>query len=153
MIDRQVIITPLKIIKAGQVKHFQIKLPQTAKKIVGVELGGHFISELITTPTASEFTRFKANTLIGDLKLQSCERANIFYAGQLQVDNNLDFADFTKSAFIKIKPFTHQSKQFEDTISVDANSTIIQGIYKDAIGKQTGTDLSYLLKIYLWYKQ
>lgn len=39
----QVIITQLRITKAGQVKHFQVKLPKNAKRIIGIEVGGRLI--------------------------------------------------------------------------------------------------------------
>jgi len=44
MMKEQVCVTPVIITKAGQVKHFQIKLPKTAKKVIGVEIGGRFLN-------------------------------------------------------------------------------------------------------------
>jgi len=39
----QVLITQIRITKAGQVKHFQIRLPKNAKRIIGIEIGGRLI--------------------------------------------------------------------------------------------------------------
>lgn len=39
----QVLITQLCITKAGQVKHFQVKLSKNAKRIIGIEVGGRLI--------------------------------------------------------------------------------------------------------------
>ena len=182
MMQEQVVITPITITKAGQIKHFQIKLPKTAKRIIGVELGGRLLTntkeqviaqiaiaevavqntevmaeaipvmaELI--PVVERPTAFKRNTFIGELKLQSCEEANIFYAGHLQTDNNLGYGDFSQNRFWKINPFTHQAMAFEETIIVDADSTIIQGVYKDHIGKQRKQDINYLVNVYVWYQR
>lgn len=43
MIREQVIVTQVKITKAAQVKHFQIRLPKNAKRIIGIEIGGRLI--------------------------------------------------------------------------------------------------------------
>ncbi len=198
MMQEQVIITPVKISKAGQVKHFQIKLPSNAKHIIGIELGGKFLSQskvniapaemtasvpkeiIVPVPTAEQIavsipkeiltvkvpiveqigipqeTRggaFKRNTLIGELKLQSCEEANIFYAGQLQLDNNIGYGDFSQTRFWRVTPFTHQTQQFEDIVTVDADSTIIQGYYKDYLGAQSKLDVNYQVSVYVWYRK
>lgn len=172
MMQEQVVIIPITISKAGQIKHFQIKLPKTAKRIIGVELGGRLLTETkvkeVTLHSNNEIsvkgiemigsaiierpTAFKRNTFIGELKLQSCEEANIFYAGHLQTDNNLGYGDFSQNRFWKINPFTHQAMAFEETVIVDAESTIIQGVYKDRIGEQHETDVNYLVNVYLWYQ-
>ena len=178
MIREQVVITPVTITKAGQIKHFQIKLPKTAKRIIGVEIGGRLlvdskervylsavaISPEITAeamPVMAELmaasverpTAFKRNTLIGELKLQSCEEANIFYAGHWQTDNNLGYGDFSQNRFWQPAPFTHQAMAFEETVIVDADSTIIQGVYKDHVGKQRKQDINYLVNVYVWYQR
>ena len=177
MMQEQVVITPITITKAGQIKHFQIKLPKTAKRIIGVEIGGRLLTnskekialsvvevspEMMVevmpimaelAPAVERPTAFKRNTFIGELKLQSCEEANIFYAGHLQTDNNLGYGDFSQNRFWKINPFTHQAMAFEETVIVDADSTIIQGVYKDYIGKQRKQDVNYLVNVYVWYQR
>lgn len=173
MIQEQVIITPIIIAKAGQVKHFQIKLPKTSKRIIGVELGGRLLTqtkenvlvpqamlevvakenELSAVAASERDTGFKRNTVIGELKLQSCEEANIFYAGHLQSDNNMGYGDFSQNRFWRVNPFTHQAMAFEEVVIVDAESTIIQGVYKDRLGEQQETNVNYLVNVYLWYQR
>ena len=174
MIQEQVIITPIIITKAGQVKPFQIKLPKTAKRIIGVELGGRLLvtakeKEVIQKAAAtSEFqteihavsaveqnreSYFKRSTVIGELKLQSCEEANIFYSGYLQSDNNMGYGDFSQNRFWKVNLFTHQAMAFEEVVMVDAESTIVQGVYKDRLGEQQEANVNYLLNVYLWYQR
>ncbi len=189
MMQEQVIVTPIKITKAGQAKHFQIKLPSNAKHIIGIEIGGKFLADTkvkatieLATPAnqvievailqnvkengvtqtpvrdvivGNENSRglFKRNTLVGELKLQSCEEANIFYAGYLQVDNNMAYGDFTQNRFWKANNFTHQQQCFEDTVIVDADSTMIQGFYKDSLGAQSKKDIRYQVNVYVWYRK
>jgi hypothetical protein len=189
MMQEQVIVTPIKITKAGQVKHFQIKLPSNAKHIIGIEIGGKFlantkvkgangaahienpitewanlqlIKENFVTQTpvrdlvvGTEKGRglFKRNTLVGELKLQSCEEANVFYAGYLQLDNNIGYGDFSQNPFWQANSFTHQQQWFEDSVTVDADSTIIQGFYKDSLGAQSKKDISYQVNVYVWCKK
>lgn len=189
MMQEQVIVTPLKITKAGQAKHFQIKLPSNTKHIIGIEIGGKFLADTkvkavlepanVASPSTSaellqsikengvtqnpirdvivgnENSRglFKRNTLVGELKLQSCEEANIFYAGYLQVDNNMAYGDFTQNRFWRANNFTHQQQCFEDTVIVDADSTMIQGFYKDSLGEQRKQNVSYQVNVYVWYRK
>ena len=39
MMQQKVIVTQVRITKLGQVKHFQIKIPKGAKRIIGIETG------------------------------------------------------------------------------------------------------------------
>ncbi|MBA2611314.1 MAG: hypothetical protein H0U95_05030 [Bacteroidetes bacterium] len=180
MMREQVSITPVLITKAGQVKYFQIKLPKTAKSIIGIELGGKFLKDSkvrgTVTPVALaepavpikdvvkeqgnpsavitgevKATPFKRNTLVGDLKLQSCEEANIFYAGELRLDNSIGYGDFSKTNTWQPQTFTHQSLSLEDEVNVDADSTIILGMYKDNIGLENQLDMNYQVNVYVWY--
>lgn len=179
MMREQVIITPIVITKAGQIKHFQVKLPNNAKQIIGIEIGGRWLTRtkadivealpaaeapmLEITTVLSEAIRFeseirigtffKRNTLVGELKLQSCEEANIFYAGQLQIDNNMSLGDFSMNRFWRAKPFTHQAQAIEDVVNVDSKTTIIQGVYKDHLGLEAEKYVNYLVNVYVWYNK
>jgi len=93
---------------------------------------------------------FKRNTLVGELKLQSCEEANIFYATHLQTDENLGAGDYSQLGQWNAKPFTHQNKTEEDVVVVDGDSTIISGIYKDRIGEMNKVDFEYVVNVYVW---
>ena len=161
----QVIITSLLISKAGQTKHFQIRLPKNASQVIGIELGGRFLdsnktilSWLGKSDTAMAGTAnpnpslFKPNPLIGEVKLQSCERANVCYAGEWRLDNSMRHGDYSKNAYWSAKPYSHQANAFEEPIFIKGESTILQGIYKDNIGKQIGQDARYVANVYVWYQ-
>lgn len=153
MMQEQVNITPIEITKAGQIKHFQIRLPKTAKKVIGVEIGGRFLQGSKPLPNINSDTPFKRNQLVGELKLQSCEEANVFYAGELRLDSNIAYGDYTKSTQWIPEVFTHQMQSFEDVVITNADSTVINGMYKDNIGLQNQQSVSYLLNVYLWYSK
>lgn len=45
MMKEEVIVTKLTINKAGQIKHFQVKLPKNAKRIIGIEVSHRIIKK------------------------------------------------------------------------------------------------------------
>lgn len=176
--SEKVIINRIKIKRQGERKHFQIKLPNDTTFIIGIEYGGRFMNEfrnlnflaktqeetkvqLPPTDTNNEVTNtetikertemlFKCNVLIGELKLQSSEVSNWFYATDLYwSDVNLKYRDFSNAGF-NVNDFTHGSKKTEDVVEVDAESTFIQGWYLDAIGKSQKLDIDYEVIVYVW---
>lgn len=179
MMKEGVIITKISIKRQGERKHFQIKLPKDTKFIIGVEYGGRLITksdvivdvpapkaEIKIEPVILEATHsaadsgaagdgrskalFKRNQLIGELKLQSCEEANWFYATDVFVaDANLNWGDFSQAGF-PVNDFTHGNKRTEEIVKIDAESTIIQGWYLDAIGKSLKVDIDYEITVYVW---
>ena len=96
------------------------------------------------------FPAFKRNSLFGELKLQSCEEANIFYALHVQTDENLGQGDFSQFAAWQEKIFTHQNKQEEDVVIVDGDTTILDGIFTDRIGDMNQADYEYVVSVYVW---
>jgi hypothetical protein len=172
-----VIIKAISIKRQGERKHFQIRLPKDTKFIIGVEYGGRLISRTertveVPAPKAKTDARlieatystvesgavrddkpkaiFKRNQLIGELKLQSCEEANWFYAADVfGNDANLNWGDFSQAGF-PVNDFTHGNKRTEEIVKVDAESTIINGWYLDALGKSQKLDINYEIKVYVW---
>ncbi len=177
MMKEGVIIKTISIKRQGERKHFQIRLPKDTKFIIGVEYGGRLISRTegsveVPAPKAKTDARlieatystvesgavrddkpkaiFKRNQLIGELKLQSCEEANWFYAADVfGNDANLNLGDFSQAGF-PVNDFTHGNKRTEEIVKVDAESTIINGWYLDALGKSQKLDINYEIKVYVW---
>lgn len=166
----QVIVTPVIISKAGQINYFQIRLPQNTKHIIGVEVGGRKLSRekkrteevmwqvesvkrekhfLEMSKTASNLG-FSRNKLIGELKLQSCEESNIFYAREIKSDENMGFGDYSETLGWKAKAFTHQIQAEEEKVIVHGKSTILKGQYKDMVGLENKIDYHYLVNVYVW---
>ena len=178
MMKEGVIITKISIKRQGERKHFQIKLPKDTKFIIGIEYGGRLISksdaikfaaapkatpteelpktEVIESVTGAgtieerSKTFFKRNQLIGELKLQSSEESNWFYSTDVfGADANLKYGDFSNAGF-NVNDYTHGNKRTEEIVKVDAESTIIQGWYLDALGKLQKVDINYEVTIYVW---
>jgi len=177
MMKEGVIITKISIKRQGERKHFQIKLPSDTKFIIGIEYGGRLISRSETinfaaapkavptvevpptgtgngaanTGTVDERSKtfFKRNQLIGELKLQSSEESNWFYSTDVfGADANLQYADFSNTGF-NVNDYTHGNKRTEEIVKVDAESTIIQGWYLDALGITLKVDINYEVTIYM----
>lgn len=176
MMKEQVIITKVNIRLQGERKHFQIKLPNNTKYIIGVEYGGRLLSKSeagvvevapMDTPKAEPAyeglvklesvgkesktrTLFRRNQLIGELKLQSCEEANWFYSTDVYAnDTNLSYGDFSSVGFLA-NDFTHGNKRTEEIVKIDVESTVVQGWYLDAFGKSQKTDIRYEVTVYVW---
>ena|SRR6218665_399215 len=146
------IITTLLIDKPGQTKLFQVKIPRETKNIIGVELGFIWLGGANhAIPGHSEWTPFvkDRNTLIGDIKLQSYEKANIFYAGELMLNRNIDFSDFT-GRFFNPELYTHQSYAHEEEVKVSGETTLIQGAYRDKLNDTLSVPYSYKVNLCLW---
>lgn len=92
----------------------------------------------------------KRSILYGELKLQSCEEANIFYAGEIRNDENLDRGDFSANAFWIPKEYSHQSRSLEEEISVKGDTTIVQGVFVDKVSEAFDVDGDYVVKVYVW---
>jgi hypothetical protein len=151
MRKEKVILSSVTIASQGQIKFFQIKLPKTALRIIGIELGMR-AGKVPASPPLRSVTPLKRSRTICELKLQSCEGANVFFSTYLQNDPNLGFFDFTKAAW-PVKPYSHQTQLLEDPVTVDADTTIIQGMLRDRLEidlEQIDIEVNYTLNIYVW---
>ena len=92
----------------------------------------------------------KRNEFIGELKLQSCEEANIFYSEHVQNDARIGEGDYSEKGLWKPAVFSHQTKSEEDIVVVDGNSTILQGHFKDKIGELNQQNWEYVISVYVW---
>lgn len=157
----QVIITPIKVRQAGQIVYFQIKLPTNARRIIGIELTERIINYPEPTQAGSGKGKgddegltkgFKRSSVLGEVRLQSCEEANLFYSSYVMVERNLAYGDFSSLHF-KPKAFSHQTQALEEPIIVDADSTIIQGMYKDLTANDSDNDPVYIVNVYVWIEK
>jgi len=96
------------------------------------------------------FFPVKRNEFVGELKLQSCEEANIFYSEHIQNDARIGEGDYSEKALWKPAAFSHQRKVEEDIVVVDGETTIIQGHFKDRIGEANQGNWEYTITVYVW---
>jgi hypothetical protein len=181
----QALVTHLNITKAGQVRNFQVRLPKNTIQIIGIETSIRLLTGSrdgvpvpLPQPTPAPVPKqavaqaakvivpietvglmtFRRDTFFGDLRLQSCEQANIFYAKHVQTDENIGMGDYSQSGRWRVLPYTHEGKAEEETVKVNGNSTIIQGIYKDGYVQsrlaynpdQIKIPVGYVVSVYIW---
>jgi hypothetical protein len=147
------IVTKLHIERHKQVIFFEVKIPSEVSHIIGVEMGMRWISGTLPSPTMpvdwilpSEQQR---NLLFGEISLQSYEKANLFFTGELVQNNNHAHWDFT-SQFFTPKKYSHQSQMNEDIVKVNGKSSVIKGVYRDMLADTVETDYQYQVHLYLW---
>ncbi len=170
---QDVIVQKLHISKMGEQHYFQVNVPRLAEKIVGVELGAFFQSQISRGEKEQyNFLKIKRNKLLGEIKMQTSNQPNFFYAAELvQEDKNIGADDFLKNTkrfgqsnrsqpqhnplppepFWKSEQYTHGGRKELDEILIDEERTIY-GCYKDVIGKRDEINYSYTVLLYVWYQ-
>ena len=166
MKSESVIITSFIIERQAQIKLFQVKIPREAKNIIGVEMGFRWLAGTIPPPVpvpgpppgpvswppptavGSMPVIIRRNQIVGELKLQSYEKANVFYTGDLVVNQNIDNRDFTSGKFAP-KVYTHQLASQEDQVIVNGDATLIQGAFRDKFLTALGV-FQYKVFVYIW---
>jgi hypothetical protein len=168
----RITVTEVKITKAGQVKNFQIKLPENAIAIIGVATDIRIDRKFENVPVAlpdpvKEIVAIKTvesvvetniatrentiqNPLAGKIKLQSLEKANIFYAEQVWVEQFDDGIGNVKDDFYTTGFFALLQKAEARKVHVPADTTIINAMYKDLMGAVNKRDVAYSIKVLLW---
>ena len=147
----KVVVSTVTISNAGEIRFFQIKLPKTALRIIGIELGLRVNKKPGHEPPRIE-TPFVRSRTICEVKLQSCEGANVFFSSYIQSNPNIGYLDFTDNVW-NVKPFSHQTQLLEEPVTVDANTTILHGILRDRLivdPEETETAINYTVNIYVW---
>ena len=92
----------------------------------------------------------KRSILFGEIKLQSCEEANIFYAGEVRNDENIANGDFSANTFWVPKEYSHQGRRLEEEITVKGDTTIVQGVFVDKVSEAFDVDGDYVVRVYVW---
>lgn len=155
MKKQRCIVKIIPISRQGEVRHFQVRIPENTEIITGVETAVR-MKEIIALPRQS----FALPTIapgvqppVGELKLQSCEEANVFYATNItdpSLIENLDKIP-TPDAIIE-NVWTHGYKRELEEVLIHGNTTMLAGIYKDKLGAMQGRDAAYDVFLYVWYK-
>ena len=150
---KQFVVYSFKIERRKQVKMFQIRLPRETKSVIGIGTGFQRIEGIPDRifPPRLEWKmpmQMDRNFVFGEVRLQSCEKANICYTAELIKDENLDYADFS-SRWWKPKDYTHQYNLNMDDVIVKGETTVLEGIYKDKLFEQQQDDYKYKVNVYV----
>jgi hypothetical protein len=146
------IVEAIPITKKGEVKHFQVRIPENAEFISGIETAVRMKSlpSVVGFAVVSDAPR---GAIAGELKLQSCEEVNVFYATDAVDQSAKENFDkiFTPGAFPE-NVWTHGYKRELEEVKVDGDTTVLAGLYRDKMGAMQNRDISYDVFLYVWYK-
>jgi hypothetical protein len=167
MSKARIIVSEITLTKSGQVKHFQIKLPDNVEKIVAIETDV-FISTPFELPGTvsnpndpagtvgheirSDYLNWKQkhNPAAGKLTLQSLEKANIFFHDWVKlVELGGGVKDLTEGIYV-VNPYSLLTKSSPKKVNVPIETTLINAMYRDYIGANLARDLNYKVKVFVW---
>lgn len=175
-LSKAVHIETIRINKQAQHKHFEIRLPENADFIEGIELGYRFdgtsynvellyqlnwiywfiyYNNGVELPWLhfNEFTQYRTLS-IGRLSLQAMDQSNFCYSASIPLEDiNYAKADVSSYQFDYMYPITHKEKSTINSLITDGDTTHIKGIFRDEMGLLLNADIEYDVFIYLWYKR
>jgi hypothetical protein len=157
MMREKVIIKSFLIDKPKQTKIFEVRIPRELERIIGIELGFSLVEGILPEPTSDGTVGthglfsigIARNVCVGELRLQNVSKANLFYAGELKIDRNIDKGDFS-SQFFPPKIYTHQIHSFETEVKLTAKNRVIRGIYRDKLSDHISEAFKYKVSVYIW---
>jgi hypothetical protein len=145
-------VSEYQIKRPKEVKYFQVSLPDDATKIVGVECAVNLKENFnLVHPQSTGQFEFARNQKVGVLKLQSCDKSNIFFSTNVNLDTNgYEMNDFTEG--FEPNCYTHQAKMHEVAINVPIKAPVVYGVFKDNLIAETNEPWEYTLKLFIWYE-
>lgn len=169
----RLIIKEMQITKQGEIKNFQVKLPKDVKRIAAVDTDvriespfREFVGSVgIKLPPVFEPVpighdgrvgvpflswTLKQNPVTGKLKLKSMERTYIFFEEWLHfILFNGGMPDMSMGLFAH-NPTSLNKNRIPKKVDVPVETTIVNGIYEDTLGKYLRKDISYTVKVFVW---
>lgn len=143
---------------SGQYLYFQLSLPKDTHRIIGLEYGTidkvmitdkvGFMMGVAAVPGPFEVV---ANAVKGRITLQVPGCENLFFQGDIAEDKNGHMGEVAAQLQWLPAPWTHSRKREEISFSVDKQSSLIEGFYKDV-----STEISfspYRLRLFLWIEK
>jgi hypothetical protein len=143
------IVKHISISKAGEWNHFQIKLPKNTLRVVGIETDV-FVKSTKDKTTGTLSSGWEKYNTVGKLSLQSMEKVNVFYNEWVRA--SVFYEDIKNQTAFKINSFSKhiRGKTFPKQIDIPVESTTINALYRDTVGKQVSKDIVYSVKTILW---
>jgi hypothetical protein len=144
----QIVSIAIPITRAGSLHHFEMRIPSSTKKIIGVECGMRLQSEIGLVPRVDATYTIPQVEEIGELRLHCADEYQWFYACSLSdmIHTNEKRNHFTDTRAMQ-KPFMHHGKHESDTCSVIPNTNRIKGFFKDVVGAKHNVNLAYQITI------
>jgi len=150
----RILVSETVITMADQIKHFQIKLSKHTIKIVGIETDVFIKSKFggdgtVLQPSVGISSVIKYN-VAGKISLQSMEKENIFFSDWVKASVFYEGYKKPEAFQIHTEAKNIRGKTAPKKVDVPVESTIINALYRDNIGKQLKQDIIYTLKVFVW---
>ena len=176
----RLIIKEVQVTRQGEIKNFQIKLPKNVRQVVAIETDVRLdhVGEGLTTGDIRPAPKLEAapaiegkvsavgsdgrrslpylswtqqqNPVMGKLKLKSMERTYIFYEEWLHfILFNGGVPDMSMG-MLERSPISLNKNRIPKKVDVPVETTIVNGIYADTIGKFLKKDIAYTVKVFVW---
>jgi hypothetical protein len=144
----QIVSTTIDMNRAGTYHHFEMRIPITTAKIIGVECSFRLKSNLSEIPRIDNTLTIPQVEEIGELRLHCANEHQWFYAYMLTdlIHTNTKRNHFTDAMAMQ-KPFVYHGKHEADNCNVKPNTTRIKGFFKDVIGVNKNKNLIYQITI------
>jgi hypothetical protein len=145
----KIVIAVVDIELAGEYKHFEMRIPDDIKSIVGIETSVRFTSAIWEIIETSHHVVQDKNFAIGDVRLNGGKYNHWFYANTITeclTDYKEDVSTFELNTTC-FQPIKYNKKREADNCNIVPNGTRIKGFYKDVLGTNLQTDLNYSITI------
>ena len=156
MLHQQVLSEKIFITQKGTIRHFQLRVPRSAEKLIGMECGVRMNSVLPVLQQPAGFTQslqFFPTRIMGELTLQNVGKGNLFYSVPvIEQDAHVSYGDYSNQAAFAPKCYTHCAKREPVEINIPRDTAIIMGMYKDLLGTELNDNLQYWILIHLWFE-
>jgi hypothetical protein len=150
MLQQEVLISQVTIAKVGQMLYFQIPLPRNTAYVEGIETATRFSQKPgnLVPPISAGLFSFGRTLMIGELKLQSCGRAGVFYTHDVKEERNVGMGDFSALVPWIPKLHSHQGSREIDPVWISGQSTMLLGSYRNKITQP----IRYTLIVAVWIR-
>lgn len=161
MKQERIFINSVLISKPGQIKIFEVIIPRDVEQIIGIELGFKLTEGTIHEGLSGGVGSgvgwqipliVKRSFCAGEIRLQHFSKANLFYAGEILLDQNADHGNFT-SEFFPPKVYSHSPKTEATKIKLHTRNRMIRGIYRDKLSESITGSYKYEVLLYLWVEK
>lgn len=156
MLHQQVQSEKIFITQKGTIRHFQLRIPRSAEKLVGIECGVQMNAVLPTIQQPAGFAQsltFYPSRTMGELSFQNIGKGNLFYSVPvMEQDAHVSYANYAHQSDFAPKCYTHCAKREPVEIEIKRDTAIVMGMYKDLLGVQLNQNLQYWIFIHLWFE-
>lgn len=160
---QRVEIFTLQVSRKGDKIHFQIKIPQNGRDLIGIGVSGLIAKGDIRKNPISPLNEklqkafgnieiFKQRYLLGELRVHCYDDPKFcYYTDVFFEDNGLLIQDYS-TAEKWAKTFSHSHLDIFHPLDVKNESTVLNCLFLEKLFETSKITLQFEIKIYLYYK-